>query len=175
MQKVELNRFSWRSDCTLGDLILPGTQKLVTLELPWQKNQRRISCIPAGTYIVHKRFKGLMRSFEAMVAFAKSVGVEKIPEFAPGKTLIYNYVTRQYWWVFSNQNFGDHYHVQNVAGRSGILFHTGNYTHQINGCILPGRRHMDLNGDKIPDVTHSRWALNVMLSQLGDQFELKIT
>lgn len=36
---------------TMGMLEGPGLDKpLFTLEEPWQSNQRRISCIPAGTY-----------------------------------------------------------------------------------------------------------------------------
>lgn len=35
---------------TLGMLKGPGIPTLFTLEEPWKNNQRRISCIPAGTY-----------------------------------------------------------------------------------------------------------------------------
>jgi len=38
--------------CTLGKLWNPTSNMCVdTLELPWRNNQRRISCIPADTYI----------------------------------------------------------------------------------------------------------------------------
>ena len=45
---------------TLGrGLILDGTRivrEFCTLELPWRDNQKRISCIPAGRYLVTQRF-----------------------------------------------------------------------------------------------------------------------
>lgn len=40
---------------TLGDLTI-GTFACKTLELPWRGNQKNISCIPKGTYLVKKVF-----------------------------------------------------------------------------------------------------------------------
>jgi hypothetical protein len=109
-----------------------------------------------------------------MQAFAWGLGLDEIPGFQPGLTLVYNYVTGEYWWANSSQNFGDHFHLQNVPDRSGILFHHGNYTFQIQGCILPGKNHVDLNKDGIPDVTNSRWAMDVLRSQFNKSFTLII-
>lgn len=37
--------------------LFAGQQKIVdTIELPWRNNQRRISCIPEGTYKLRKRY-----------------------------------------------------------------------------------------------------------------------
>ena len=36
-----------------------------------------------------------------------------------------------------------HLHVQNVPGRSWILFHKGNFPRDTVGCILPGLSHTD--------------------------------
>ncbi len=39
-----------------GALSFNGTEICKTIELPWRGNQRRISCIPEGTYRLRKRF-----------------------------------------------------------------------------------------------------------------------
>ena len=41
---------------TQGVLEWNGTIVCYTIELPWLENQRRISCIPEGEYILQKRF-----------------------------------------------------------------------------------------------------------------------
>jgi hypothetical protein len=41
---------------TQGILELNGTIVCYTIELPWLGNQKRISCIPEGEYILQKRF-----------------------------------------------------------------------------------------------------------------------
>jgi len=41
---------------TQGVLEWDGTQVCYTIELPWLENQRRISCIPEGEYVLQKRF-----------------------------------------------------------------------------------------------------------------------
>jgi hypothetical protein len=41
---------------TNGTLLFNGKEICKTIELPWMANQRRISCIPEGTYRLRKRF-----------------------------------------------------------------------------------------------------------------------
>jgi hypothetical protein len=41
---------------TQGMLEWNGTLVCYTIELPWLGNQRRISCIPEGEYVLQKRF-----------------------------------------------------------------------------------------------------------------------
>jgi hypothetical protein len=41
---------------TQGSLEWNGTLVCYTIELPWLGNQRRISCIPEGEYVLQKRF-----------------------------------------------------------------------------------------------------------------------
>jgi hypothetical protein len=41
---------------TQGILEWNGTLVCYTIELPWLGNQRRISCIPEGEYVLQKRF-----------------------------------------------------------------------------------------------------------------------
>jgi hypothetical protein len=54
---VEINRINDDERQTLGELHVIGLDfKCKTLELPYRDNQREISCIPCGTYIVNKRW-----------------------------------------------------------------------------------------------------------------------
>lgn len=70
--------------------------------------------------------------------------------------------------------FGDCIAVENVTGRTYIRVHKGNYTRQIEGCILPGASIADIDGDGIPDVTSSAATLSKLLEVLPDEFELEI-
>lgn len=45
-----LTRLETSEKGTFGKLIVDGRVMLHTCELPWKDNQRKISCIPAGTY-----------------------------------------------------------------------------------------------------------------------------
>ena len=56
------------------------------------------------------------------------------------------------------------WHVQNVPGRSGILWHSGNLVRHSRGCTLPGLRHGSLGGN--PAVLSSGAGLNVMRREL---------
>ena len=55
--KVFIKRTKQDDFQTLGELTIPDAGfSCKTLELPWKINERRESCIPAGTYQVEKRF-----------------------------------------------------------------------------------------------------------------------
>ena len=43
------------SSGTNGTLSFNGNEICKTIELPWKENQRRISCVPEGTYRIRKR------------------------------------------------------------------------------------------------------------------------
>lgn len=68
----------------------------------------------------------------------------------------------------------DHFHVLNVANRSYILIHTGNYSRQILGCILVGDKHIDLDKDGLMDVANSTVTLKKLYELMPDEFELTI-
>ncbi len=51
-----------------------------------------------------------------------------------------------------------------VDGRSYIQIHPGNYTRQIQGCILPGLGLKDIDKDGIFDVTNSTAAFNKIMA-----------
>lgn len=73
-----------------------------------------------------------------------------------------------------SQRFAEHLHVQDVPERNWILVHAGNFVTQIEGCILVGREHKDINGDRRLDVTHSRATLGQLLSLMPEFTTLTI-
>lgn len=55
MEQVFLNRFKGDAKQTLGELLFNGQKVAKTLELAWNDNNNRISCIPVGCYEVVRR------------------------------------------------------------------------------------------------------------------------
>ena len=64
--------------------------------------------------------------------------------------------------------------VTGVPGRTLIRIHTGNYTSQIQGCILVGDSIKDINRDGILDVTNSKNTFNALMDKLPESFILDI-
>lgn len=63
-----------------------------------------------------------------------------------------------------------------VPDRSNIQIHAGNFTSQIEGCILVGKSITYLNSDAVPDVTESKNTLVQLLKLLPqDGFTIEIT
>jgi hypothetical protein len=134
--RIELQRM-YRDTSTTAEGVVYNTEnekvfEFVTLELPWKDNERNISCIPEGEYLV-----------------------KKMP---PTKKRKY-----QYFWV------------QEVPGRDSILWHPGNYTRQILGCILPGESLIDMDNDGIIDVTNTASTLKILTALMPHKFKLTIT
>lgn len=69
---------------------------------------------------------------------------------------------------------GEVLELVDVPNRTYIQIHSGNYTSQIQGCILPGRSITYLNNDKIPDVTSSKDTLSELLALAGSYGTIKI-
>ena len=136
MKHIEINR-TYTDKATYGQAFVWDNETkerifdFKTLELPWQENKRRVSCIPEGEYLVKKMPPTAKRNYE-------------------------------------------YFHVQNVPGRDAILFHPGNYTRQILGCILPGESHTDLDKDEIIDITNTTHTLKILTALMPDVFKLKI-
>ena len=74
----------------------------------------------------------------------------------------------------SSPKFGSHFYVTNVPSRDLILIHHGNYNTDIQGCILVGSGHTDINGDKILDITSSKVTMQKLLKIAPNGFELEI-
>ncbi len=130
--KITLTR-DYLVDCTLGSAVITNKDISVftfkTMELPWLDNQRRVSCIPKGTY----------------------------------KAVRHN-----------SPKFGETFWIQDVPGRSEILIHKGNYTKDTLGCILPGKAHIDINGDGTMDVTSSKKTMEKILKTMPNIFTIEI-
>lgn len=65
--------------------------------------------------------------------------------------------------------------LHDVRGRTYIEIHAGNYTRQIQGCILVGNGIKYLDNDRIPDVTNSKDTLERLLDLLPNETEIEIT
>ena len=74
----------------------------------------------------------------------------------------------------NSPKYGDHFHVIDVPDRSYILIHHGNYNRDILGCILVGRKHVDIDGDGLKDVTASKGTMKDLNKLLPNKFTLKI-
>ena len=73
-----------------------------------------------------------------------------------------------------SKKYGNHFHILNVPNRSYILIHNANYSRQLLGCVAVGRKHADIDGDGLQDVTSSKATLKELNELLPEQFILKI-
>lgn len=73
-----------------------------------------------------------------------------------------------------SEKFKNHFHLLDVAGRSLILIHVGNYYTQIEGCILVGTRFTDIDKDGELDVVSSGYTMRRFLTIAPKEFELTI-
>ena len=74
-----------------------------------------------------------------------------------------------------SEKYGWHFHVLDVEDRDYILIHSANYVFQIKGCIAVGLDLMDINGDGLIDVTHSKDAMESLLDLMPEDFEMEVT
>ena len=54
MERIKIVRYFLTDRVTIGGGIANDSFLFNTVELPWKNNERRVSCIPAGTYKVIK-------------------------------------------------------------------------------------------------------------------------
>ncbi len=76
--------------------------------------------------------------------------------------------------LYQSPKHGQVLHIQDVDNRTMIEMHAGNYTKQIQGCILTGDSVKWLDGDKIPDVTNSKNTLGKILKLAGEAGTIRI-
>lgn len=55
MLQLSIIRCQQNEEAAKGVLLVNGVMRFLTLELPWMRNLKTKSCIPAGTYRVSKR------------------------------------------------------------------------------------------------------------------------
>lgn len=133
---------------TLGSMF-PGSVRIEeniiakTLELPWRNN--RISTDPALASCIPE---DIYLVHKQLPTATRKYGFFRIA-FVPGR----------------------HWHPD--IKMSSCLFHRGNYPVDLLGCIIPGSRHRDLNGDSVPDIEESSKKLEWMYQNLPEVFELE--
>lgn len=67
------------------------------------------------------------------------------------------------------------YHITDVPGRDGILFHPANYAIQLLGCVAMGSALKDINNDGHQDVIHSGATMEEFENIMNEEpFELTI-
>lgn len=133
-------------DRTLGSIYdQQGGIICKTLELPDKQNQRSISCIPEGEYLV--TYSPPVLKDDPNTPVNESGG--RIP--------------RDY----------EHYIVHNVENRSGILIHRGRTPEWSKGCITVGGRFGNFNTDH-PTLEDSKQKLQWMIDNLPKTFRLLI-
>lgn len=85
----------------------------------------------------------------------------------------------EYWAIKEiSPTRGKIFRLLYVHGRSGILFHKGNfvagYVKDSEGCILPGTYFEDINGDGNLDVVESTKAMDALWDIMPDKFKVII-
>lgn len=73
----------------------------------------------------------------------------------------------------------DHaFQVMDVPGRTAVLWHKGNFATgkkvDTEGCLLPGMKLIDINGDGELDVEDSTKAMQTLLAIMPDEFKFHI-
>ena len=127
MRELKLVTFG-TDEVTMGKLYEGKEFICYTIERPWLKNAKNVSCIPAGCYQVK---------------------------------------------LVNSPKFGITFKVNNVIGRTHILFHKGNSVDDSLGCILPVSS-IDVYKNKIGGLSSGR-ALTKFLNKMeGESFNLAI-
>jgi len=106
--------------------------------------------------------------------------------------VVFNCMTLELPWLMNEKNiscipngtyqikylpsakFGHAWEFIYVPNRSEIKFHAGNFTHQIQGCILLGTSHVDIDGDGLPDIALSRSAVWQFEKALSGEDSVKV-
>jgi hypothetical protein len=112
--RLELVRFAYLEDCTLGRLTLPGGVQLATIERPWVPNplgaggKLSTSCVPDGLYT--------LQPYDS-------------PKHGPT-------------WCLVNDSLGVHFdkRPEELVGRTMIQLHVANRAAELEGCIAPGMK-----------------------------------
>lgn len=134
------------ADRTLGSIFSPQAGLICkTLELPWLNNQRSVSCIPEGKYLVI--YSPPVLKDDPTTEEDESGGRHP----------------RDY----------EHYILPKVPGRSGILIHRGKTPEWSKGCITVGGRFGNFNTSE-PTLEDSKAKLQWMIDSLPRRFELLI-
>lgn len=75
--------------------------------------------------------------------------------------------------ITSGKN-GECFEVQNVFDRTNVQGHIGNFTSDIQGCIIFGDGIRDINKDGVYDITSSRVTFGKLMAILPGEFILEV-
>ena len=75
---------------------------------------------------------------------------------------------------YHSPNHGYCVGIKNVAGRTQVLIHKGNFNRNTKGCILVGESLTDMNNDGEIDVSNSKLTLDRLMGELPQKFQLVI-
>lgn len=133
-----------------------------------------------------------MKAILTRQQFSDKQTLGKLELFNGTKTLLFSCFTLELPWLNNSKKtscipkgdydvvirtspkYGLHFHITNVKNRDLILIHNGNYYTQILGCVLVGSGLIDLNGDKLKDLTNSVVTLKKLLKLAPSGFKLSI-
>lgn len=73
-----------------------------------------------------------------------------------------------------SSNYGDHFKLLNVEGRSMMLIHTLNFFNETEGCIGPGERFQLLDNNQFVDVINSGNVMRKLNDIMPEKFRLTI-
>jgi hypothetical protein len=79
--------------------------------------------------------------------------------------------------VRRSEKYGKHLIVEDVPGRSDILFHHGNFRKNSKGCPLVGEKFRHIDEDNLIDITNSKNSMKRLMRYIenGDKINLKIS
>ena len=135
-------------DRTLGSIYGPNAGLICkTLELAWKENQRGVSCIKEGKYLVE--YSHPVLKDDPTTEEDESMG--RIPRNYP------------------------HFIVHGTPGRSGILIHRGSNPKHSRGCILVSGRFINTTSDEpLLDPQQSASKLQWMVDNMPKKFYLLV-
>jgi len=111
-------------------------------------------------------FNGLMKVFECKTL--------ELPDLHNKKEISCIPVGEYYVRKHDSSILGKVFQIFNVPYRSEILIHKGNYNADTKGCILVGKDFIDINIDRVTDITSSGKTMETMLCSMPDEFKMII-
>jgi len=80
-------RRSYLDNCTIGKLYFKGELICYTVERPWQNNEKNISCVPAGLYLLQPYSSS--KYVDCYSLLSMNLGVGLTPDFHRTHILIH--------------------------------------------------------------------------------------